>query len=336
MALGYKDKNRLVEYFITVGMEFESVSPINDESLSFPIKRLCVINDKEPLPLGFERISQTVTGKDASLTKKSKINYKKSSKHYLCISRESETNFDNNNNNNNNNSDNNNRNEFFSRILYVKSKAVDPGWTKVDGKIGKTGYCFCIKYDKTIPPIADICIISNELKEKCPHGYVELPIKINGLSICCRHLPVDALGLRYQTCILDRYPRIDYPNSPLSNTVAVFCQPNGADIRNNAPLPTFLTFVLTDAEGQKMYAICVTFYDEMKQNNIESVKKATESMYNGSLGWPKDDKFYHSKSVAILSYFPFFKSFRECLKEIYRVANSPGKIPIEVYIFIYF
>ncbi len=146
-------------------------------------------------------------------------------------------------------------------------------------------------------------------------------------------VPLDALGLRYQTCILDRYPRTDYKDSPLSNTTAVFCQPSGAQIQAEPTMPTFLSFVLTDCEGEKMYAVTVTFYDEMSDEMVDNAKRSVSQTYAGLLTpeWPKSvNKFYSSKSVCVLSYFPFFQTFRECLKEIYRVANSPGKIPIEV------
>ena len=212
-------------------------------------------------------------------------------------------------------------------------------WTRVPGKVqnGKgSEYCLCTKNDDSVPPIADICVITMDGKESCPLGYVKLPQSINGLSICIRHLPMDALGLRFQTCILDRYPRHDYANSPLSNTVAVFCQPNGADIRAQASMPTFLSFVLTDSEGKKMYAITVTFYDILEEADEAECVRSLEQIYTDGFKpkWPKHEKskLYHSKSVCILSYYPFFLSFRECLKEIYRLANSPGKVPIERYI----
>ncbi|ETO09356.1 hypothetical protein RFI_28021 [Reticulomyxa filosa] len=88
-----------------------------------------------------------------------------------------------------------------------------------------------------------------------------------------------------------------------------------------------------------MYAVTVTFYEEMKERMIESAKKAMENMYSGvwKPTWPEKPKiFYCTKSVCILSYYPFFRRFRECLKEIYRVACSPGKIPIEVGFYSFF
>jgi len=310
--------SRLVEYFITVGIEFESVAPINDESISYPIRELRIVSEKEQLPEGFEQITTTVTGKDASLTKKGMMN--RNTKHYLCYSRESS-------------------NTLFTRIQYLKAKHISPEWNRVPGKImnGKTEFCLCTKNDPSVPPIADICIITVDGKESCPEGYVKLPHTINSLAICFRHLPMDALGLRYQTCILDRYPRTDYPESPLSNTVAVFCQPNGADIRSEASMPTFLSFVLTDSEGRKMYAITITFYDKLEEEDEQCCKRALEQIYTDGFRpmWPDKDKtkqLYHSKSVCILSYYPFFLSFREVLKEIYRLANSPGRIPIERYV----
>ena len=90
---------------------------------------------------------------------------------------------------------------------------------------------------------------------------------------------MDALQLRYQTCIIDRFPFVDYPNSPLSNTTAVFCQPNGAQILEKAFMPTFLSFVLTDSEGEKMYAVTVTFCDEMSQEMLDKLKRTIETIY---------------------------------------------------------
>ena len=225
--------------------------------------------------------------------------------------------------------------KFCAFHLLSSSKSE---WDRVPGKLmkGQTEWCLATRNDQ-LPPIADICIITADLKESCPDGYVKLPFTINNLAICFRHLPMDALGLRYQTCILDRYPRSDYANSPLSNTVAVFCQPNGADIRNKIEMPTFLSFVLTDSEGRKMYAITVTFYDALSPEDEDCCRRSLQQNFIDGFKpqWPrdtKDKKLYHSKSVCILSYYPFFLSFRECLKEVYRLANSPGKIPIERFI----
>jgi len=313
--------SRLVEYFITVGIDFDSVAPINDDSISNPIRSLAIISEKEAIPDGFDIIRFTVTGRDASLTKRGMLN--KNTKHYLCYSREGTA-------------------PLFTRISYQKAKNVNTKeWTRVPGKImsGKTEHCLCTKNDG-LPPIADICVMSVDGKETCPEGFIKLPMAINGLAICFRHLPMDALGLRYQTCIVDRYPRTDHANSPLSNTVAVFCQPNGADIRHagkaKLPLPTFLSFVLTDSEGRKMYAITVTFYDRLQPDEEQQCLRSLDSIYSDEWRptWPETqpNELHHSKSVCILSYYPFLLSFREVLKEIYRLANSPGHVPLERFI----
>lgn len=101
-----KRHNRLIEYFITVGIEFESVAPINDEAISNPIRRLCVVSDKERIPDGFEIIRFTVTGRDASLTGKGML--KRGSKHFLCYSRMGSG-------------------PLFSRIKYMKAKTLTKG-----------------------------------------------------------------------------------------------------------------------------------------------------------------------------------------------------------------
>lgn len=96
--------SRLVEYFITVGIEFESVAPINDDSISNPIRELRIISEKEVLPDGFDIVRFTVTGRDASLTKRGMLN--KNTKHYLCYSREGSA-------------------PLFTRISYQRAKNVN-------------------------------------------------------------------------------------------------------------------------------------------------------------------------------------------------------------------
>eukprot|EP01083_Nonionella_stella_P267179 902795_1 len=131
-----KRHSRLIEYFITVGIEFESVAPINDDSISNPIRALRIISEKELIPDGYDIIKTTVTGKDASLTKKGMM--MKNTKHYLCYSREG-------------------TDQLFTRIQYIKAKNMSSKeWYRVPGKImsGKTEYCLCTKNDKSVPPIA--------------------------------------------------------------------------------------------------------------------------------------------------------------------------------------
>lgn len=111
-----KRHNRLIEYFITVGIEFESVAPINDDSISNPIRELRVVSEKEIIPDGFERITFTVTGKDASLTKKGMM--RSNSKYYLCYSREGV-------------------NQLFTRIQYVKAKNISQGIYSIYSHIRK-------------------------------------------------------------------------------------------------------------------------------------------------------------------------------------------------------
>ena len=112
-----KRHSRLIEYFITVGIEFESVAPINDDSISNPIRELRIISEKEQIPDGFEVITFTVTGKDASLTKKGMMN--RNTKNYLCYSREG-------------------TNQLFTLIQYVKAKNVSQGMIYIYSHIRNT------------------------------------------------------------------------------------------------------------------------------------------------------------------------------------------------------
>lgn len=62
------------------------------------------------------------------------------------------------------------------------------------------------------------------------------------------------------SAILDRYPKEDYQEFPLPESVPMFCLPMGASVecwsaKAQHPYPVFSTFILTGIGWQKVLAI---------------------------------------------------------------------------------
>ncbi|KAL9650377.1 hypothetical protein ABK040_016444 [Willaertia magna] len=211
--------------------------------------------------------------------------------------------------------------------------------------------------------------------------------------------------------ILDRYPKEDYADSPLSPELPLFTFPSGEVlIQDTCTLPQFFSFVLTGADGQKTFGSCLNFWEQyvldldeeelqlmeklqaLKNNtNNSSWRKSLaeafakqsqqhESNINNNVTTkddiavttpligennnfdnvdnkskptiivdsdnvdnknkeiqpqpPKKKKLtlYMSKSICIISHYPFYNIFKFFLTQLFRISVTPSKIPLERYI----
>ena len=84
------------------------------------------------------------------------------------------------------------------------------------------------------------------------HNYIQSQYALS------EHDPKDTLKkIFYFAEVLSRFPVDDYEGFPLPDTIPMFCLPQGATIEcwpenSPYPLPSFSTFVLTGASGQKV------------------------------------------------------------------------------------
>lgn len=82
--------------------------------------------------------------------------------------------------------------------------------------------------------------------------------KFKTLFIRAETIDVSILWLSpFYTAILDRYPKEDYAEFPLPDSVPMFCLPMGATVecwsaKSQHPIPVFSTFILTGIEWQKV------------------------------------------------------------------------------------
>uniref|UniRef100_A0AAX7VB68 MAP kinase-activating death domain protein n=1 Tax=Astatotilapia calliptera TaxID=8154 RepID=A0AAX7VB68_ASTCA len=161
--------------------------------------------------------------------------------------------------------------------------------------------------------------------------------------------------------LLRRYPLEDHQDFPLPPDVVFFCQPEGClSIRQRRVSlrdDSSFVFTLTDKDsGITRYGICVNFYRSFqrghhrtrgeKSSHAETAERATETTSEGSdsggggvphrVVSPPKNSPQHKRSAAkvaarnrnstltslcILSHYPFFSTFRECLYILKRLVD---------------
>jgi len=250
-------KNRLVEYFVTVGIGGvgDPIIPIQDPGMAEPIREFKIIGGKEATPPHYEKIATTMGGRSACFLKKGYFG----NGYYLCYSRTV-------------------KKIPISQMIFSISPQASREWERVgqalpqgDDKTLYLDYARQTQY----PPLCDVCMINHRAGEQVPVGFDKLePIIGDTFFICIRRAPETILGLRFQSHVLMRFPEEDYVDNPLNLNVAIFCQPEGAQLRQEPPMPSSLSFVLTDAEGKMMYASAITFYEQMTSEQAEPFREA--------------------------------------------------------------
>jgi hypothetical protein len=117
-----------------------------------------------------------------------------------------------------------------------------------------------------------------------------------------------------------------------------FVSPDGCHPSTTQKAPNFFTFVLTQADGDRLYGGCLQTNDESMET--ESLKDVIlNSGYTGKLpqfltkqGGGHHDIVFFPKCLILLSHHPFFDLFREALLELYRITLVEAPLPIERYI----
>ncbi|KAG8431825.1 hypothetical protein GDO86_019828, partial [Hymenochirus boettgeri] len=157
--------------------------------------------------------------------------------------------------------------------------------------------------------------------------------------------------------LLRRYPLEDHPEFPLPPDVVFFCQPEGClsvrQKRMSLRDDTSFVFTLTDKDsGVIRYGICVNFYRSFqkrlpKDKSRKLPKTASENGSEGSDGGhtlqcqsaestpdlnhsPRGKRLSKGTqrlrnstltSLCIISHYPFFSTFRECLYTLKRLVD---------------
>lgn len=317
-----------------------------------PITDIRIIAEDAELPDGYEVLQSTMFGADARLNRGTWFG----ARTYLCVSRDAPG-------------------APITDVILIfgdEGELCPAGYMKINHNLnaGQRGHdvYLCFTKDVKNPPLVDLQLIAPAVGESFPPAYTRVTRSMHEgaygtrLHICYRKSPTSKLDLAYRTAVLDHYPKVDRPDSPLPQPVALFCQPQGARIRTDVPLPTFNTFVLTTSSGAQTYGACVTFYERLVHDRqFRSLKRAAAAAAavayrQGVAGavaadgaddgiapplpptaaqqQPAFNSLHHAhaplspavvyapKSICLLSFWPFYNCFKEFLTELYRIAMS--------------
>ncbi|PVD19799.1 hypothetical protein C0Q70_20290 [Pomacea canaliculata] len=194
--------------------------------------------------------------------------------------------------------------------------------------------------------VVDLCIILGNKGEEPPLTYNQIHKNLNkgmvgsDVFLCYKKAMVKTDVLAYKPTILGRYPEEDYENFPLPESVPMFCLPMGATVESwsakaKHPLPTFSTFILTLAGGEKVYGAAVSFYEEFPESQLTDMQMRALGLKNRSIReqYNIQRTVHVRKAICLLSHWPFFDAFKKFLSQLYKMSvTGPHTVPIERHI----
>ncbi|XP_072320638.1 C-myc promoter-binding protein-like isoform X2 [Eucyclogobius newberryi] len=254
-------------------------------------------------------------------------------------------------------------------VLYEWKERLKPGCALVQttpgGRVasisGNTPQRIYISYRRAAPgqqhglALTDICIIQPSKGESVPHTYCRVERNLNStmwgtpVFLCYKKSVAKTNTMAYKAGLFSRYPEQDHACFPLPESVPLFCLPMGASLELWPPdthpsLPVFSTFVLTTASGEKVYGAAMQFYESFPLECLSEQQRLklgldtkTFSTQRCSDGGNNEDQsqcvVHTTKSICLLSHWPFFDAFRKFLTFLYRYSISgPHALPIEKHI----
>ncbi|XP_059175124.1 C-myc promoter-binding protein-like isoform X1 [Physella acuta] len=345
------EDRRVADYFVVAGLDRNQLLPLEEfsnEAITKPTSRLDPITDitvinrslGEKVPKGFECIEQTPTGYPANLNHGSI----RCPDMFICYRR--------------------GRDKPPLKdlgILYEGKERVMDGCeivsttmeghpANVNNSNSSRTYVTFRRADKSAPSdtlvVVDICVILGSRGEEPPLTFLKILKNLNkgmlgsDVFLCYKKAMVKTDVLAYKASILGRYPLEDREEFPLPESVPMFCLPMGATIEcwsadAQHPVPSFSTFILTGAGGEKVYGAAVSFYEEHKEENLTDMQMRALGLKNKHIRQQFHIlKTVHvRKSIALLSHWPFFDAFKKFLSQLYKISiTGPHTVPMERHI----
>ncbi|KAK0397261.1 hypothetical protein QR680_002054 [Steinernema hermaphroditum] len=112
--------------------------------------------------------------------------------------------------------------------------------------------------------------------------------------------------------ITQRFPEDDWPEIPLSPSLNIFCCPQGWSLTTDILPPSFFSCTLTDLSGCHQYACCLQILEPCSA----SVTDISDDICGLSPSTSTGATIYKPKIYVILSRFPYFDLYRNCLNRI--------------------
>ncbi|XP_003740678.2 DENN domain-containing protein 4C [Galendromus occidentalis] len=172
--------------------------------------------------------------------------------------------------------------------------------------------------------VKDICVILASKGETPPHAYCKIDRNLNksvigtDVYICYKKSVHRPPYILYRPETILRFPTYDKRPFPLPQEVHLFSLPLGATVEKwktywDKPGPEFATFVFTSQTATRAYGASLSFYEPYEPNSEEIAL----------LGPIQDkEKCYATKSICVVSRYPFFKIFKKFLQFIFSQSTS--------------
>ncbi|CAL1604637.1 unnamed protein product [Knipowitschia caucasica] len=257
-------------------------------------------------------------------------------------------------------------------VVYDGKERVRPGCslvqTSAGGRVasisGNTPQRIFISYRRAAPGepqgpvLTDICIIQPAKGERPPHTYCRVDRNLNStmwgtpVYLCYKKSVFKPNTMVYKAGLFSRYPVQDHSSFSLPESVPLFCLPMGVSLElwpcgTHPSLPVFSTFVLTGSSGEKVYGAAIQFHEPFPPECLseqQRLKLGLPSLSRSAASGPgggaveaavdRSHSVVHTtKSICLLSHWPFFQAFRKFLTFLYRYSISgPHALPIEKHI----
>lgn len=145
--------------------------------------------------------------------------------------------------------------------------------------------------------------------------------------------------LMFRPHVSDCYPEKDTyrEDTEFPTHLPNFVLPEGCRPMLAHTTPKFFTFILTTGEGDRLYGGALEIHDStVTTGEIRDI--LLNSGYKGALpnfierAEDTPELAFFSKSLVLLSHYPFYDLFRTCLKQLNMITLVEAPLPIERYI----
>jgi hypothetical protein len=143
--------------------------------------------------------------------------------------------------------------------------------------------------------------------------------------------------------VLDRFPRTDHHDAEMPKDLEMFCFPSAYELSAICLTPEAHCFVLTEADGTRVYGCCLRFYEPLDETRLAALEHGLQHGFSDddaasssgrvsiAVGAGGADKRVHNsshdysgqliyapKAFVIVSHWPFFQTsndfFRHCIR----------------------
>ncbi|XP_045520262.1 myotubularin-related protein 13 isoform X1 [Pieris brassicae] len=131
--------------------------------------------------------------------------------------------------------------------------------------------------------------------------------------------------------ILQRFPEINWDDTPFHDGIEWFCQPQGWALSTERSEPRFYVSVLTDVDANRHYCACLCFNETVAITPTKPADEDEESLESSRTvaNITHHSIMYAPKCLVIVSRQDYIDTFRNCLGIIYTVWVENLGVPLE-------